>query len=766
MGLAPGFLPGRTTLDAGPLVRRAWGTVPASAASTPPACSQAAADGQAPGARAARRRPAGGLPRPRPGRAGPSPGAGSVIAVDGFLTVVGQQADVVLPAAGYAEDAAPPPTSRAGSARVAPEGHPSGPHCRLDHRRGAGRPPRPRPRPRHPRRDRTRSRRRPATPASRRPARAGRPRRRPRPRSGAEPAVAADAARRRPPSRRRAPIDRPSRERRGRRGAGVGGRGRRGRGRGAGAAADRSGSPRRRPGARRPTPTVSASWPPARSTTPARRAARPRSPGCAGATALQLHPSDLTASASPPAPTVTRHRRPAATVTLPVERRPPACPRRRAGVVNQPAPTLGDLVDSRRRHRPPGGDGMTPSSPLDPLSPAASASPSCSSSILQGRRRLRAPARRRDVDDLVRAQAPSPTCRTDRPQQRRAVRHPPDPRRRHQALLQGGPACPSGPTAGSSASPPTCRSCPPSSCSPSSRSAATSPRKHGSSSIFGHDTCLQVADPPIGILLLPGLSGDRGLRRDARRLVVGLEVPAARLGAGLGADGHLRGGARAVGRRGRAARRLAVHPRHRDARPATASAASSRDWNLVVTGFVPVRHLRHRRHGRANRPPFDLVEAEQELVGGFHTEYSSIRFALFFLAEFMNMVTMSAIIVTLFFGGPAGPTFFGPDWIWGPSGSSPSCSSSSSSSCGSGPRCPACATTSYGPGLEGPIPLALGWLLLLGRREHHRRRGLERRPWSSPSASSSWSAASCCSSAPSRTAQRRRDATDDEEVEV
>jgi NADH-quinone oxidoreductase subunit H len=56
-----------------------------------------------------------------------------------------------------------------------------------------------------------------------------------------------------------------------------------------------------------------------------------------------------------------------------------------------------------------------------------------------------------------------------------------------------------------------------------------------------------------------------------------------------------------------------------------------------------------------NHPPFDLVEAEQELTGGFFTEYTGIRFAIFQMAEFMNLITMSAIAVTLFFGGPNGP---------------------------------------------------------------------------------------------------------------
>ena len=65
-----------------------------------------------------------------------------------------------------------------------------------------------------------------------------------------------------------------------------------------------------------------------------------------------------------------------------------------------------------------------------------------------------------------------------------------------------------------------------------------------------------------------------------------------------------------------------------------------------------------------NRAPFDLAEAEQELVGGFHTEYSSMKFAMFFMAEYANMVTVSCLATILFFGGWLSPLPSTGPWAW------------------------------------------------------------------------------------------------------
>ncbi len=188
----------------------------------------------------------------------------------------------------------------------------------------------------------------------------------------------------------------------------------------------------------------------------------------------------------------------------------------------------------------------------------------------------------------------------------------------------------------------------------------------GTIELFGHETFAQLADPPIGVLLilmcssiavygvmLAGWSSGSkypllgSVRATAQMIsyeaALGLSIVAVVLMAGslstheivLNQSGEGYGG---------------IVP----------------GWNLIVTGVVPFVVFLIASTAEINRPPFDLVEAEQEIVGGYHTEYSSIRFGLFYVAEFMATVTMSAIIVTLFLGGPSGPTLFGPDWIWGP----------------------------------------------------------------------------------------------------
>jgi len=84
-------------------------------------------------------------------------------------------------------------------------------------------------------------------------------------------------------------------------------------------------------------------------------------------------------------------------------------------------------------------------------------------------------------------------------------------------------------------------------------------------------------------------------------------------------------------------------------------------WNIFLQ---PVAFLVYvcSAIAETNRLPFDLAESEQELVGGWHTEYSSLKFAMFMLAEYANMVTVSALATILFLGGWSGPRF-GPFWL-------------------------------------------------------------------------------------------------------
>ena len=176
--------------------------------------------------------------------------------------------------------------------------------------------------------------------------------------------------------------------------------------------------------------------------------------------------------------------------------------------------------------------------------------------------------------------------------------------------------------------------------------------------IFGHDTTLQLADPGAGVLVILAMSSIA---------VYGVMLAGWSSGSKYPLLGSVRASAQMVSYE--AALGLAVLAVVLTAGTLSVNgivaSQSTWGWNLWVTGLVPFVIFCLAATAELNRPPFDLVEAEQELVGSFQTEYSGFRFAIFYLAEFLNAITMAAIIVTLFLGGPNGPVLIGPGWIWG-----------------------------------------------------------------------------------------------------
>jgi NADH-quinone oxidoreductase subunit H len=177
-------------------------------------------------------------------------------------------------------------------------------------------------------------------------------------------------------------------------------------------------------------------------------------------------------------------------------------------------------------------------------------------------------------------------------------------------------------------------------------------------SIFGEQTPLQLTDAPIGVLVVLACSAMGvygivlggwasgstypllgGLRSAAQmvsyEIAMGLSIVAVFLYAGTMSTSEI----------------VAAQA---DGIPLFGGTVTGPSWFAVL---LPVSFVIYVTAvvGETNRAPFDLPEAESELVGGFHTEYSSLKFALFFLAEYVNMVTVSALAATLFLGGWRAP---------------------------------------------------------------------------------------------------------------
>jgi NADH-quinone oxidoreductase subunit H len=165
-------------------------------------------------------------------------------------------------------------------------------------------------------------------------------------------------------------------------------------------------------------------------------------------------------------------------------------------------------------------------------------------------------------------------------------------------------------------------------------------------SIFGHRTPLQLTDLPVAVLYILAVASVG---------IYGIVLGGWSSGSTYPLLGGLRSSAQMISYEVAMALSFVGVFLYAGTMSTSEIVAAQSDWWFAVLLFPSFAIYVISMVGETNRAPFDLPEAEGELVGGFHTEYSSLKFALFFLAEYINMVTVSALATTLFLGGWRAP---------------------------------------------------------------------------------------------------------------
>ena len=164
----------------------------------------------------------------------------------------------------------------------------------------------------------------------------------------------------------------------------------------------------------------------------------------------------------------------------------------------------------------------------------------------------------------------------------------------------------------------------------------------GKVTLFGHKTVMQLTDIPVGVLYVLAIASVG---------VYGIVLAGWSSGSTYPLLGGLRSSAQVISYEVAMGLSLVAVFIYSGSMSTGEIVAAQNQWWFCVTLFPSFVIYAISMVGETNRAPFDLAEAEGELVGGFHTEYSSLKFALFFLAEYVNIVAVSALATTLFLGG-------------------------------------------------------------------------------------------------------------------